>query len=250
MSDLKYKYFLRIADNAMILGQRLSEWCGHGPILEQDMALTNIALDQIGEARLLYQLISELFPEKGDEDKIAFTRDISAYYNCLLVEQPNGNFADTIARQYLFDSFNFHFHQALQNVDDQRIKEIGAKCLKEVTYHRRWSSEWIKRLALGTEVSHQKLQDAINKIWKYANECITPDALDNEAHANCLGPDINQVSSIVSEERAQLLDSVGITVPENTWFLSGGKTGSHSEYMGYVLAEMQYMQRAYPDMQW
>ncbi|MEM9823401.1 MAG: 1,2-phenylacetyl-CoA epoxidase subunit PaaC, partial [Bacteroidota bacterium] len=166
-------YTLRLADNALINGQRLSEWCGHGPILEQDMALTNIALDFMGQARSLFQYAAEVEGKGRTEDDLAFLRDVWDFRNVLLLEQPNGDFAHTVCRQFLFDVYNYYFYVELKKSKDQQLAAIAEKSLKEVTYHLRWSSEWMIRLGDGTELSHDKIQKALDKLWAFTGELMT-----------------------------------------------------------------------------
>lgn len=234
----------------MILGQRLSEWCGHGPILEQDIALTNIALDFIGQARNLYQYAAKFEGKGRSEDDLAFLRDPLNYKNVLLVEQPNGNWGQTIMRQFLYDSFNFYFYNELKNSTDAQISAIGEKSLKEIKYHLRYSSEWTVRLGDGTEESHNKMQDALNDLWMYSGELCTPDALDEEMAAAGIGVDLNKIRPLVVEKVDATLTKATLQKPENNWMQSGGKQGSHSEHLGFILAEMQFMQRAYPGAEW
>ena len=173
-------YTLRQADSTLILGQRLAEWCGHGPVLEQDIALTNISLDLIGQARSLYQYAAELEGKGRSEDDLAFHRDVREFYNLLLVELPKGNFGDTIARQFFFDAFNYFFYQELQQSKDERLAAIAEKSIKEVSYHLRFSSEWMIRLGDGTDVSHVKMQQAVDDVWMYTGEMFVADELDRE----------------------------------------------------------------------
>lgn len=244
------QYSLQIADNALIVGQRLSEWCGHGPILEQDMAITNIALDQIGEARNLFQFISSIDAKKRTEDDWAMMRREWEYKNCLLVEQPNGNWADTIVRQFIFDSFNFYFHQALAESKEETLAAIGAKSLKEVTYHLRWSSEWMMRLGDGTEESHQKAQTAVNKLWVYSGELLKPTAVEQELAAEAIAVDLEKIKETVTTKQSEIIQQATLQIPEVPNMQKGGKEGSHSEHFGFILSELQYMQRAYPNMEW
>ncbi|HMQ87526.1 MAG TPA: phenylacetate-CoA oxygenase subunit PaaC [Flavilitoribacter sp.] len=175
-----YDYLLRLGDNALILGQRLGEWCGHGPVLEQDIALTNIALDLIGQARLWLEYAAQTAGKGQTEDNLAFLRDAGAFRNALLVEQPNGDFAHTIIRQFLFDAWNFALHEDLCNSGDLQIRAIAEKSLKEIAYHRKYSSEWTIRLGDGTEESRSRMQTALEDLWTYTGELWTPDDLDRE----------------------------------------------------------------------
>jgi ring-1,2-phenylacetyl-CoA epoxidase subunit PaaC len=244
------QYILHLADNNLILGQRLGEWCGHGPVLEQDIAMTNIALDLIGQARLLYQYAAEV-TGNTDEDTLAFLRLEHEYRNVLLVEQPNGNFADTIARQYFYDVFNFLNYEALRQCADEHLRAIAEKALKEVTYHRRWSGEWLIRLGDGTAESHEKVQNAVNTLWECTGELFTPVDFEIESHAACNTPDVRTFQSVWKKHVQHSLDIATLQIPEKeSWMQSGGKSGRHSEHMGFILSELQYMQRTYPALQW
>ena len=174
-----YNYTLQQADNCLILGQRLAEWCGHGPVLEQDIAMTNIALDLIGQSRMLYQYAAEIQGEGKTEDDIAYLRDAWGYRNALLVEQPNGDFAQTILRQFLFDTYSCYFYEALMDSKDENLAAIAAKSHKEALYHIKWSGDWVIRLGDGTDESHQRMQNAINELWSYSGELTTPTKTEN-----------------------------------------------------------------------
>ncbi len=250
MSTNHLNYILRLADNAMILGQRLSEWCGHGPILEQDIAITNIALDFIGQARNLYQYAAEVEGKNRTEDDFAFLRDPLDYKNVLLVEQPNGNWGQTIMRQFLYDSFNFYFYNNLKNSTDTQLAAIAEKSLKEIKYHLRYSSEWVVRLGDGTEESHQKMQTALDDLWMYSGELCTPDALDEEMHKAGIGVDLAAIQPLYQEKINTTFAKATLQIPDNNWMQSGGKQGKHSEHLGFILTEMQYMQRTYPNVEW
>jgi ring-1,2-phenylacetyl-CoA epoxidase subunit PaaC len=245
-----FDYLLRLGDNALILGQRLGEWCGHGPILEQDIAITNIALDLMGQARSWLALAGEVEGNGRDEDAIAFLRDNREFRNLLLVEHPNEDFAYTIVRQFLFDSFNYFLHEALANSSDEQIKAIAQKSLKEVTYHLRYSSEWMIRLGDGTEESQQKMQRALDDLWMYAEEALLPDEIDQAAHAAGIGPDLAVLRPLVEAKRKAIIAEATLTIPENEYPQQGGKQGMHTEALGFILTEMQWMQRAYPGAEW
>lgn len=248
--EQKFEYLLRLGDNALILGQRLGELCGHGPALEEDIALTNISLDLIGQARSLLTYAGEIEGKGRDEDKLAFFRDAHDFRNVLLVEQPNGHFGDTIARQFLYDHFAWLLFNELMKSSDEQVAAIAAKSIKEVTYHRRHSSEWIIRLGDGTEESHAKIQESINDFWMYTGELYTPDALDEAAHAAGIAPDLNEIGKYWHENVKGVLEQATLQMPEDGWMQKGGKQGVHSEHIGYMLAEMQHIPRAYPDAQW
>ncbi len=246
----RFEYVLRAADNALILGQRLGAWCGHGPVLEEDIALTNISLDLIGQARSLLTYAGELEGLGQDEDRLAFFRDAHQYRNALLVEQPNGHFGDTIARQFLYDHFAWLFFEALTRSSDVQLAAIAAKSLKEVTYHRRHSSEWMIRLGDGTALSKERIQTSLNELWMYSGELFTPDELDAEAHRHGVGPDLDALATAWHRNVDHVLSEAGLTKPQSGWMQSGGKRGIHSEHLGYLLAEMQHLPRMYPDATW
>jgi ring-1,2-phenylacetyl-CoA epoxidase subunit PaaC len=243
-------YILRIADNALILGQRLSAWCGHGPILEQDIAITNIALDLFGQARSLLAHAANIENQGRSEDDLAFYRQVNQFYNCLLVEQPNTDWAYTIVRQFFFDAFHQRFLEKLTESKDQHLADIAAKSLKEVNYHLRYSSEWVIRLGDGTETSHLKMQDAVNQLWMFTGELSSPDSLDIDAAASGIGPDLSLLKTPYYQQVSAVLEEATLNIPNNPWMQSGGKTGQHSEYLDFVLAEMQQLPRAMPGLTW
>lgn len=243
-------YILEIADNSLMLGQRLGELCGHGPSLETDIALTNMSLDLFGQVRSYYQYIAQLPGEEKTEDDIAFLRLERDYKNVLLVEQPNTDFGYVITRQYFFDVFHLLLMQQLQHSKDETLSAIAKKAIKEVSYHKRFSGDWIKRLGDGTEESHQRIQEAVNHLWPYTNELfeMTPEA--KAAVEAGIGVDAGQLKETYYKEVSDLLKEATLEVPESKYFHKGGKQGIHSEHMGYILADMQYMQRTYPGMKW
>lgn len=249
-NDDLYQYVLRLADNCLILGQRLAEYCGHGPILEQDIAMTNISLDLVGQARYYYQYASELTGGEKSEDDIAFLRLEKEYRNLLLVEQPNGDFAHTILRQYLFDVYHFHLLQELQHSSDKQLAAIAQKSMKEVSYHKRWSSQWVLRLGDGTEESHQRMNDALSDLWMFAFESIAVDSLDDKMLHAQIGADHVKIAEAMTKEIESLFNEATLDVPHDKWAQTGGRNGIHSEHMGYILSEMQYLQRAYPGSEW
>ncbi|MBS1783729.1 MAG: phenylacetate-CoA oxygenase subunit PaaC [Bacteroidetes bacterium] len=266
-------FTLQWADNALINGHRLSEWCGHGPVLEQDIALSNIALDHIGQARSLYQYAAsicnnfdseirqQLFAStalnqkisKGeliDEDDLAYLRDAWDFRNTLLVEQPNSDWAFTVARSFYFDTFNFFWLSSLQSSSDSVIAAIAEKSLKEVNYHLRWSSEWIIRLGDGTMESHQRIQDALNDRWSFTGELFQPTEADIAMLSMGVGVDLSRIKQQWLDRIHAVLNEATLIMPTSVWMQEGGKQTRHSEHLGYLLAEMQFMQRAYPNMQW
>lgn len=250
MNSSKFQYLLRLGDNALILGQRLGEWCGHGPVLEQDIAITNIALDLIGQARNWLTYAGQVEGRGRSEDDLAYGRDAWDFRNVLLVEHPNTDWAYTILRQFLFDAFNFSLHQELCHSRDEQIAAIAQKSLKEVTYHLRFSSEWTIRLGDGTDVSRQKMQTALNDLWMYSGELIQPDDLDREMAAAGIGADLEKIAPLYRERIADIFRQATLEIPDNDWMQSGGKTGRHTEHLGFILAELQFVQRAYPGAEW
>lgn len=245
-----YNYILGIADNNLILGQRLGELCGHGPSLETDIACTNISLDLLGQVRSYYQYASKLKGDNATEDSIAFLRKEKEYVNVLLVEQPNTDFAYTIVRQFLFDIYNNLFLEELQKSHDITLVAIAKKSIKEVSYHRRFSSDWVKRLGDGTKESNQKVQEAVNNLWTYTNELFHLTDADKAMVKEGVGVDATVLKSKYYKIVNAILTEANIDVPDSKWFQKGGKEGIHTEHMGYLLNDMQFMQRTYPNMEW
>lgn len=243
-------YTLRRADDALILGHRLSEWCGHAPMLEEDMALSNIALDLIGQARELYSYAAKVEGKDNDEDKLAYLRDVRQYRNLLLVEQPNGDFAQTLVRQFFYSAFADLYWRAMMTSRDATLAAVAAKSEKESAYHLRHSSEWIIRLGDGTEESHARAQAAIDQFWAFTGEMFAVD--DSERGLIDAGIAIDPatlrdrwlktVASVVSEATLML--------PQNNWMQQGGRSGWHSEHLGHLLSELQSMQRTFPGQTW
>lgn len=250
MSNSKINYILGIADNALILGQRLSELCGHGPSLETDIATTNIALDLLGQTRSYYQYAAELQGGEATEDTLAFLRKEREYKNVLLVEQPNTDFGNVMARQYLFDVFHLLLLEQLQNSNDEVLAAIAKKSIKEVSYHKRFSGDWIKRLGDGTEESHNRMQEAFDNLWTFTNELFLMTADDSAMMEAGVGVDVTALKATWIQEITALLTEATLNVPDLKYFLKGGKEGNHSEHMGFILTEMQYMQRTFPNMTW
>ena len=246
----KFEYVLQQADNSLILGQRLAEWCGHGPVLEQDIAMTNISLDLIGQARLLYQYAAELQGEGKTEDDLAYLRDAWDFRNVLLVEQPNGDFAQTILRQFLYDTFSSLFYESLMQSSDERLSSIAAKSHKESLYHVKWSGDWVLRLGDGTEESHQKMQQAVDTLWNYKDEIITPSEIDRKALQENWGVDLAEIKSGREDHIRKVFKEATLEIPESNYRHTGGKEGRHSEHLGYILADLQFLQRAYPGLEW
>lgn len=245
-----YNYILGIADNSLILGQRLGELCGHGPNLETDIALTNIALDLFGQTRSYYQYAAKLAGEGKSEDDVAMLRVEREYRNVLLVEQPNTHFGYVIGRQFLFDVFHLLLMQELQNSSDAALSAIAKKGIKEVSYHLRFSGDWVKRLGDGTEESNLKMQQAIDDLWRYTDELFHVTKFDDAIITAGAGVDVRKLKKPYYEKVSEVLKEASLNVPEQAYFQKGGKEGIHSEHMGYLLAELQYMQRTYPNMTW
>jgi ring-1,2-phenylacetyl-CoA epoxidase subunit PaaC len=243
-------YLLHLADNPMILGQRLGEWCGHGPVLEQDIALTNIALDLIGQARLLYQYIVGLEDVQSTEDQLAMLRYEHEYRNLLLVELPNNDFGHTITRQFYYDAFNLLQYESLSVHPDENVRAIAVKTLKEIKYHYRYSSEWMIRLGDGTDQSHEIMQTAVNQLWRYTGEMFIPASYESELSDEGYAIDIASLQAPWKEKVSSVLSQATLNVPPDEPMLTGGKEGRHTEHMGFILTELQYMQRTFPQMQW
>ncbi len=243
-------YIYGIADNALILGQRLSELCGHGPSLETDIALTNMALDLLGQTRSYYQYAAQLLGDGKTEDDIAYLRIERQYKNVLLVEQPNKHFGYVITRQFFYDVFHLLLLQELQNSKDETLSAIAKKGIKEVSYHQRFSSDWMKRLGDGTEESRKKTQEAINDLWKFTDELFHMTEDDKQVFEAEIGVDVTTLKQLYNQRVKEVLEEATLTIPEIKWFQKGGKQGIHSEHMGYLLSDLQYMQRTYPNMKW
>jgi ring-1,2-phenylacetyl-CoA epoxidase subunit PaaC len=250
MENALFEYLLRLGDDSLILGHRLSEWCGHGPALEEDIALTNISLDLIGQTTELLKYAGQVEGKGRTEDDIAFLRFDKDYRNLLLVERPNGDFGVTIMRQFLFDAYRKPLFDRLVNSSDEMIAAIAAKSLKETKYHLKHSAEWVIRLGDGTEESHNRIQEALNDLWKYAAELFYEDEVDAELKANGVLPDMDTLKAEWEANVHAVLKEATLQIPDNNWEQVGGRKGLHSEYLGYILAELQYMQRAYPNMEW
>ena len=249
MQEKLYNYLLLLGDHSLILGHRLSELCGHGPSLETDIALTNISLDLFGQVRNYFQYAAEV---KGDktEDDIAMLRYSHEYKNSLLCEQPNEDFAHIILRQFFFDAFHLPLLTELQSSKDARIAAVAVKSLKESKYHIRFSSQWVKRLAGGTEVSRAKMQDALAHLWAYTTELTTPTELETEIQNAGIGANLAAVKTAFDARVKEVFAEVDLEIPASKYYQKGGKTGIHSEHFGYILSDLQYMQRAYPNMNW
>ncbi len=245
--DIK-NFILMLADNSMILGQRLGELCGHGPVLEQDIAVTNISLDLIGEARNYYQYLAEV--ENKKEDDYPMLRTEREFRNVLLVEQKNGHWGDTLMRQFMYDCYHYFMLEGLTHSQDERLVAIARKSIKEASYHLSFSSEWIIRLGDGTGVSHQKIQDSLTLLMPYFDEMFI--ASEDEKYAMEIGisPNLVQVAQKAKEKFIQTIETATLSIPEVKYPKKGGKSGLHTENLGFILTELQYMQRAHPGAQW
>lgn len=244
------EYVLRLGDDSLILGHRLSEWCGHGPILEEDIAMTNIALDLVGQATSLLNYAGDLEGKGRDGDALAFLRFDREYKNCLLVEQPNGDFGMTMMRQFLFDAYRKPLFEALTSSKDEQLAAIAEKSLKETKYHLKHSSEWVIRLGDGTEESNRRVQEAVDTLWRYTADLFYSDEVDAELVAAGIVSDLAQIRSEWEQTVNHVFHLANLNKPTNNWKQEGGRKGMHSEHLGYILAEMQYVQRAYPNMEW
>ena len=248
MSNL-FTYTLRIADSSLILGQRMSEWCSNGPTLEEDIAMSNISLDMFGQANGFYQYAAQLDGTKS-ADELAFRRNEREFFNHQLVEQENGNFGTTMVRNFLHDVFNFLFYTELSKSKDDTLSALASKSLKEVKYHLRHSSNWLIRLGDGTEESNTTVQDALEEIWMYTGELFEMDVLDTELLKSGIAVDNSALKSEWDRMVNKTLVKAKLTRPEDAYMATGGKKGLHTEYLGFILSEMQFLQRAYPDAKW
>ena len=264
MNTQTFIYTLHLGDNALILAQRNAEWTGHGPVLEQDIAITNISLDLLGQARNFYQYAASLFNGFNEqqknivdkyiprlwkqynrelqEDDLAFLRDEHQYLNLLITELPKGDWAQSVLRQFFFSTFQFYLYQQLQNISDQHLTAIAEKSIKEVTYHLRWSAEWVIRLGDGTEESNQRIKNALEDQWMFTGEIFLPEEYELVDVRSSKNSWIKKVEDVLSEATLEL--------PGQTWMQAGGKKGKHTEYLGCLLAELQYLQRTYPNSVW
>lgn len=243
-------YCLRRGDDLLILSHRLGEWCGHGPVLEEDIALTNRALDHIGEARNLLTYAGQVEGKGRDEDTLAYLRTERQFVNCKLVEQPNGDYAHTIVRSFLFDAYHLPLSQALVKSTDAQLSAIAAKAVKEATYHLRHSSEWIIRFGDGTEESHQRAQKALDALWTFTGELFATDEVDAELVKAGIAPDMTAIKATFDKTVNDVLTEATLKRPADGFMASGGRKGQHSEYMGFLLAEMQSLHRAHPGANW
>ncbi|OWJ96444.1 phenylacetate-CoA oxygenase subunit PaaI [Pseudomonas sp. A46] len=245
------EYLLRLGDSALIQGQRLCEWCGRAPALEEELALMNVGLDLVGQARNWLDYAAELLDDGRDADQLAFRRDERAYRNLLLVEQPNGDFAVTLLKQFLYDAWHFQVLHGLSGSSDERVAGIAAKALKEVTYHLRRSGEWVERLGDGTEESHRRMLAAVRELWRFTVELVNGDEVERRLFDAGIAPDPQEVAAGWQAKVADIFASATLPLPEPaSHFYLSGRRGLHTEHLGLILAEMQFLQRAYPDASW
>lgn len=245
-----FEYVLRLGDSCLILSQRLAGWCGHGPEIEEDIALTNVALDLLGHARLWLSYAGEVEARGRDEDALAYLRDAGEFRNVLLVEQPNGDFAATMARQFYFDTWHYFLLRDLRASQNSRIAEIAEKASTEAAYHVQRSTDWVVRLGDGTWESHERIQSALDDLWMYTGELFEIDAVEREMHECGLGTDLERLRQQWLEHVSKTFGEATLSMPQAAWMQRGGKQGVHTEKLGYILAEMQFLQRVYPGAQW
>jgi ring-1,2-phenylacetyl-CoA epoxidase subunit PaaC len=257
MNNHLINYTLHLADTNLILSQRNSEWCGHGPILEQDIAITNISLDLLGQSRNFYQYAATLINQSASqpassatEDSLAYLRKEREFRNLLITELPNGDWGQTILRQFFVSAYQYLLYQQLQNSKDEQLAAIAAKALKEVSYHQRWSSEWVIRLGDGTEESHERMVNAIDNLWTYTGEFFEAASYELPAATDGSGVEIALLKEPWLKKVTEVFEEANLKVPQNVFMQSGGKDGKHTEHLGFVLAELQYMQRTYPGATW
>ncbi len=254
MSDVNnatiLQYAIRLGDDAVVIGHRVSEWCRNAPFLEEDLALQNVALDFIGRARMFYGYAAELANDGRSEDDFAYMRDQRDYRNLLLMELPRGDFAYSMLRQLLVDVFNLLYLEQLQQSCDQTLASIAAKAIKESRYHLRRSHEWALRLGLGTEESHARAQKALDDLWGFSHELFDLDELEQQLADEGIGVDNRSLKPAWTEQVSAILDEASLQVPQDDWAVRGGREGYHTEYLGHLLNEMQSVHRAYPGCEW
>ena len=248
--DATYTYTIRLGDDALILGHRLSELCSRGPILEEDLALTNVALDMIGRAQALLKYAADIEGKGKTDDDIAYRRAEINYYNHLLIEQPNGDFAHTIARQLFVSVFEFLFYTELEKSRDETLAAIASKTIKEIKYHMQHAIDWTLRLGDGTSESHKRMQTAVNDLWMYTGELFEMDEVDAQLMRDGIAVDLIPIKAQWHNDIKTVLSKATLLMPEDTYMQTGSKKGIHTENLGHILSEMQYLQRAYPDATW
>ncbi len=247
--DALFEYLLRLGDDRLVLGHRLSEWCGHGPVLEEDIALANVALDLIGQATHFLRLAGQVEGKGRDEDALAYFRDAIDYRNVNLVELPNGDYGHTIVRQFLFDAWSVPLLEALERTSHAELAGIAAKAHKEARYHLRHSGEWVLRLGDGTDESHRRAQMALDQLWPYTGELFASDEVDR-ALAGTIAPDPSALQPAWREVVSDVASRATLTLPSEGYMQSGGRQGRHTEHLGHLLAEMQILARSHPGAKW
>jgi ring-1,2-phenylacetyl-CoA epoxidase subunit PaaC len=245
-----FEYLLRLGDTSLVLGQRLGEWIGHSPALEEDLGLANLSLDLVGQARLFLTYAGEVEGKGRDEDTLAFFRDAPQFVNLSLAEQPNGDFAQTIVRQVLLDAWQMEIYEGLSSSADTRLAAIAAKALKESRYHFRFSSGWLVRLGDGTEESHRRAQNAVDGLWRFTHELFTPDEVDDQVATAGIAPRLSELQPRWSAHIDEVLREATVDRPASSQYAWHGKRGVHTEHLGHMLTQMQHLQRAYPGAQW
>jgi ring-1,2-phenylacetyl-CoA epoxidase subunit PaaC len=244
------RYAVRLGDDALILGHRVSEWTSRAPFLEEDLAMTNVALDYVGRARMFYQYAAELTGGETTEDTFAYTRDAREFTNLLLCELPRGDFAHSVVRQFFYDAYALPMLRALKGSKDERLAAIAGKAEKESVYHLRRGKEWMLRLGDGTEESHARMQTAVDELWGYTHELFETDELDQRLIDEGIAVDCGSLRDEWQDKVTSTLTEATLTIPDEGWSIQGGRTGYHTEHLGFLLAELQFMQRAYPGLQW
>lgn len=250
MNAALFDYLLRLGDDSLILGQRVSEWCGHAPMIEVDLSMSNVALDLVGQAILLLGYAGEVEGKGRDADKLAFHRDALRFRNCLLVEQPNGDFGQTMARQFLFSTWQRLLFQGLAKSTDKRLAEIAAKALKEIEYHADWSAEWVVRLGDGTEESRGRMIDGFSWMWRFVDELFQADEVDQAMSAAGIAPARDSLRPAFDAALKATFDAAALPLVPLPAAITGGRKGHHSEHLGHILSEMQFLPRAYPGAIW
>lgn len=245
-----FEWLLRIGDNALILGHRCSQWCGHAPALEEDIALANIALDLIGQTRLWLELAGEVEDKGRSADDLAYLRDVGEFRNVLLVERPNGDFGHTLMRQFLFDAWHVALLDGLKSSSEPKVADIAAKAAKEVAYHFERSADLVVRLGDGSSESHKRMQAALDLLWPYTGEFFVDDVADAAMAAAGIAPLPSTMQPHWQSAVGDVLAEAGLTVPDGSFRHKGGKSGIHSEHLGFILTELQFLQRAYPGCNW
>jgi len=243
-------YCLRLGDSSLILGQRMSEWCSNGPILEEDIAMSNMALDLIGQARTMLTYAGKIENKGRSEDDLAYKREERGFYNTLLSERPNEHFGETVVRNFLHNAFSYHLYKALKDSNDEMIAAHAAKSIKEVTYHLRHSSEWMIRLGDGTEESHNKVQESLNDLWEYTGDLFEMNAVDELLISEGITFNLNDIKKEWDKTINSVLERATLTKPGDAYMHSGRLDALHSEYLGHMISEMQFLQRAYPTAKW